>query len=82
MSVSASNYDNYVSSINTAISFMNKVQYEVHIEKLNQADLMQKLAFISCHYHRLKGMKRPRNARVKLLEPEWEMTDNIILCGR
>ena len=82
MSVSAAKYDNYVSSLNTAIGLMNKAQYEVDIEKINPVDLMQKLAFISCHYHRIRAMNRPQNSTVDLIEPEWEMSDNTILCGR
>ena len=78
----AATYDNYVSSINTAISLMNKAQYEHDLEKVDAVELMRQLALITCHYHRIKGMERPENSTVDLIEPDWEMSNNTILCGR
>jgi hypothetical protein len=61
---------------------MNQYQYDYDLEKLDPVELMRKLALISCHYHRIKGMIRPEDSTVDLIEPDWTMSNNIILCGR
>lgn len=86
--VSAEAYDRIVASCNTALRSMNESQSRVTDEDIDALDtrskikLLIKLHLINCYYFKTKGIIRPQGATQTLIEPEWDVYENKLPCGR
>ncbi len=86
--VSSAVYDHLVVSCNLAVRLMNESQSRVTDEDIDALDVRSKikllirLHFTNCFYFKTKGIIRPEGATQTLIEPEWDVYENKLPCGR
>ena len=86
--VSPAFYDYLVNSCNLVVRLMNESQSRVTDEDIDALDirskikLLIKLHIVNCYYFKTKGIIRPEGATQTLIEPEWDVYESKLPCGR
>jgi len=86
--ISPAIYDYLVNSCNLVVRLMNESQSRVTDEDIDAIDirskikLLIKLHIVNCYYFKTKGIIRPQGATQTLIEPDWDVYESKLPCGR